>query len=275
MGSSYSIDNLRYLMRRLRDPRDGCPWDRQQSFDTIIKYSIEEIYELADAIQRCDSQQIKDELGDVLFQVIFFSQIAEEEGRFDLDDVVENLANKLLRRHPHVFPNGELKARFEYQQSDVGAVKSSWESIKAQERQEKTLTGILDDIPLALPALTRAEKLQKRAAQIGFDWADVNPIFAKLDEEAAELRDAIHTASAEHIEEELGDLLFVCANLARHLHIDSETALRKANSKFERRFHYIEEQLRAQGSSPKEAPLTVMDLLWDEAKKAEKPSPTE
>ena len=265
----YTLDDLRYLMARLRDPADGCPWDREQNFNSIIKYSIEEVYELADAIAQADYKQVCDELGDVLFQVIFFSQMAQEQNAFEFSDVTDGIVRKLLRRHPHVFPDGNLTERFGGTSSRADTVKEQWESIKAAERQNRQLLSALDDVPASLPALSRAHKLQKRAAQVGFDWNDIESIFAKIDEETAELREAMREESEQEIEAEFGDLLFACVNLARHLNIDSETALRSANRKFDRRFRYIEDRLADEGRTPDDAALDEMDRLWNEAKRRE------
>ncbi len=264
--NDYSLDDLLYLMSRLRDPLDGCPWDRAQDFPSIVAYTIEESYELADAIESGNFQQIKEELGDVLFQVVFYSQLGTEQQQFDFKQIVSALVEKLIRRHPHVFPDGTLQSRVAEQTCDTAGVKQRWELIKAAEREGKEQHGILDDIPLALPALTRAEKLQKRASQAGFDWPEINAVFAKLQEEMNELVEAKEQGDPTHIAEELGDVLFCSVNLARHLNVDSETVLRNANRKFENRFRFIEKALSALGVSPEQASLEQMDQLWDEAK---------
>ncbi len=279
----YSLDDLRYLMQRLRDPQTGCPWDLKQDFASIVHHTLEEAYEVADAIERNDKDDIKDELGDLLFQVIFYSQLGAEEGSFNLDGVVDNVVKKLVRRHPHVFPDGNLQASFPAgtQFSDE-EIKQQWERIKQQERELKAehedahggATSILADVPRNLPALNRAEKLQKRAAQQGFDWPDLPPVFAKVEEELEELRVEVAAADGnlrdpavhERLVDEMGDLLFCCVNLARFLKVSPDEALRAANRKFSERFAYIEQRLAEQGSSLAESSLDTMDKLWNEAK---------
>ena len=253
---SRDIEALLEIMRRLRGP-DGCPWDRVQTFETIAPYTVEETYEVAAAIEDKDYKSLPDELGDLLFQVVFHARMAEEQGLFDFGDVVEAVTAKMLRRHPHVF-GGAAK--------DAGAQKLTWEALKAEERALKAKNGqasLLDDVPLALPALLRAEKLQRRASTVGFDWDDPARVVEKLTEEAQEIVDA----PPEKQSEEVGDLLFVVANLARHLKVDPEAALRAANAKFTRRFHFIETELRAQNRTPAEASLDEMEALWVAAKK--------
>ena len=264
--SDYSLEDLLYVMSRLRDPEDGCPWDRSQDFASIAPHTIEESYELADAIAQNDLQQIKEELGDVLFQVIFYAQLGKEQGAFDFNALVSALVEKLLRRHPHVFPSGTLNSRAGQASQDTEAIKATWEAIKSSERRAKKQTGVLDDVPLALPALTRAEKLQKRASQVGFDWDIIDEVLGQLEKEMVELQEAREHQSEAHIAEELGDVLFCSVNLARHLKVDPEEALRGANQKFENRFRYIEQALKAMQLSPSEASLEQMDKLWDEAK---------
>lgn len=271
----YTIENLLEVMARLRDPERGCPWDLQQDFASIAPHTLEECYELVDAIERGDYPQIRDELGDVLFQVIFYTQLGREQGRFDFADVVHNIVEKLLRRHPHVFPSGALQndnnndARTTVASEKVAVeqVGVNWERIKQEERANKNQTGILDDVPVALPALSRAMKLQKRAARVGFDWSDWRDVLIKLEEEKNELQEAIAEGDADHIADEMGDLLFVCVNLARFLKVDPESALRATNRKFEQRFGYIERALAAQGRNVEEASLAEMEALWIEAKR--------
>lgn len=262
---SSPVTRLRDIMRQLRDPEQGCPWDRQQTFRSIAPYTIEEAYEVAEAIEHNDLPQLQDELGDLLFQVVFHAQMAQEQGAFDFDDVATAIAEKLERRHPHVFGNAAI--------DDAEAQNQSWEAIKAQERQQQAgdqPISALDGVGLAMPGLNRAVKLQRRAARVGFDWGDVEPIFDKLNEETQELRAEIEQgADQDRMEDELGDLLFVVANLARHLKIDPEAALRRSNAKFERRFRYIEQELTAQGRRPEEASLAEMDALWEAAKRGE------
>ncbi len=254
------MSDLLEIMARLRDPERGCPWDLQQDFASIAPHTLEECYELIDAIERGDTDDIAGELGDLLFQVVFYAQLGVEQGLFDFDSVVASLAEKLRRRHPHVFgaEAGEV---------DVAAVSARWEAIKVAERAGRDRSGLLDDVPLALPALSRAAKLQRRAARVGFDWNDWRGALAKLQEELEELQAAMQgPGQGGEREEEFGDLLFACVNLARHLAVEPESALRAANRKFERRFHYIEEALSQRGLDPEGACLEDMDALWDEAK---------
>jgi MazG family protein len=253
---SRDIEVLLDIMRRLRGP-DGCPWDREQSFATIAPYTVEEAYEVAARIEDKDYNSLPDELGDLLFQVVFHARMAEEQGLFDFGDVVAAVTAKMIRRHPHVF--GDAKAA-----GTAQAQKLSWEALKARERAERDQTSILDDVPIALPALLRAEKLQRRASSVGFDWDDAQKVVEKIAEEAGELAAA---PDQESREEELGDLLFVVANLARHLKVDPEAALRGANAKFCRRFKFIEQELEAQGRSAATASLDEMEALWQKAKK--------
>ncbi len=260
--NSRSISTLLDIMARLRDPEDGCPWDVQQTFETIVPYTLEEAYEVADAITHEDMDGLCSELGDLLLQVVFHAQIAAEAGHFTFNDVVEAICSKMVRRHPHVFAGAESNT--------VKAVKERWEAIKNDERREKN-GSVLDDVPLALPALSRAMKLQKRAAQVGFDWPENSMVLDKIKEEILELSEEIAGGqNTERIEEELGDLLFVHVNLARHLAVDPEAALRGANAKFINRFKRIEELLEVQGKTPKASTLEEMDELWDQAKAEEK-----
>jgi len=249
------------LMARLRDPETGCPWDREQTYATIVPHTIEEAYEVADAIAREDWEELRSELGDLLFQVVFYSQIAREEGRFDFADVARSIVEKMTRRHPHVF--GE-----EFYATAAEQI-AAWERIKAAEtiKTPERPAGVLDGIPLALPALTRAVKLQKKAARVGFDWGAIEPVLAKLAEEIAEVRHEIAIqAPPERLADELGDVLFVVANLARHLKLDPEAALRGTNAKFERRFRRIEYWLAEDGRTPTDSTLAEMDALWERAK---------
>lgn len=262
-------DALIEIMSRLRDPDGGCPWDLEQNYATIAPYTIEEAYEVADAIERGDMDDLKDELGDLLLQVVFHAQMAKEEGRFDFGDVVRAICEKMIRRHPHVFGDET--------QRSAGEVRGRWEEIKAEERAAKAARGsarqasILDDVPLALPALSRAVKLQTRAARTGFDWPDISHVIDKLNEEMLELSEEVAKGGdADRVEDEMGDLLFVYANLARHLKIDPEAALRRANAKFRRRFGRIEEKLAAKGRAPAQSTLEEMDAMWDEAKREER-----
>ena len=257
------IDRLIAIMARLRDPQSGCPWDAQQTFATIAPYTVEEAYEVADAIERGDLADLKEELGDLLLQVVFHARIAEEAGDFSFDDVAGAIGDKLVRRHPHVFEG----VRYETSAAQTAA----WEAAKAAERAEKGRNAsLLDDVPVGLPALTRGLKLTARAARVGFDWPHVGFVLDKLREEIAELEAEIASGDQALMREELGDILFVCANLARKLNVEPEDALRATNTKFVRRFKYIEENLAALGRTPETSDLAEMDALWDEAKAAEK-----
>jgi ATP diphosphatase len=266
---SRDIRDLLAIMASLRTPGTGCPWDLEQSFETIAPYTIEEAYEVADAIQRGDLVDLCDELGDLLLQVVFHARIAEEQRAFDFGDVVQAITAKLIRRHPHVFGDARNLSPDE--------VKALWNRIKAGERQERAARhgsvapgSVLDGVALGLPALTRADKLTRKAAAVGFTWAETESVIDKIDEELAEVRQAVASGDRDHAAEEIGDLLFTVANLARHLDVDPEAALRAANEKFERRFRSIERALAAKGRSPRESDLAEMDRLWDEAKMAER-----
>jgi MazG family protein len=249
-------------MARLRDPERGCPWDREQTYATIAPHTIEEAYEVTDAIAREDWAELQSELGDLLFQVVFQAQIAGEEGRFDFADVARGIVEKMTRRHPHVFGD-ECYA-------DATEQTAAWERIKASEKAAQP-AGVLEGIPLALPGLTRSVKLQKKAAKVGFDWGAAEPVLAKIEEEIAEIRHEIATqAPLERLVDELGDVLFAVANLARHLQLDPEAALRGTNAKFERRFRRIEAWLAEDGRSPADSTLAEMDALWERAKAEEK-----
>jgi len=263
------MDRLTAIMARLRDPVGGCPWDVEQTFASIAPYTIEEAYEVADAIERDDMDELKSELGDLLFQTVFHARMAEEQGLFAFDDVVEAMADKLVRRHPHVFPkDGQLEAA----KPDGVTQKARWEDIKAAERVAKAQHGVLDDVPVGLPALARAAKLTKRAARVGFDWPSTDEVFDKLHEEVAELRVEIAAGDLDKARDEMGDLLFVVANLARKLGVEPEDALRGANAKFARRFGFIEAELAKDGRTPEQSDLAEMDGLWDVAKAAERAS---
>ena len=257
------IDRLNAIMVRLRDPDGGCPWDVEQTFQTIAPYTLEEAYEVADAIERGDMDELKGELGDLLFQVVFHARMAEEQGLFAFDDVATAIADKLERRHPHVFGDEAAKA-------DGAAQKARWEDIKAGERKAKAQHGVLDDVPVGLPALARAAKLTKRAARVGFDWPSTDEVFDKFVEEVAELRAEIAAGDLEKARGEVGDLLFVMANLARKLGVEPEDALRGANAKFVRRFAFIEAELAKSGRTPEQSDLAEMDGLWNAAKAAER-----
>lgn len=279
---SYSIDDLKTLMARLRDPETGCPWDTKQTYGTIVPHTIEEAYEVADAIERKDYPHLKDELGDLLFQVIFYAQIGKEDGHFDFDGVVDNLVRKLVRRHPHVFPEGTLESRIDPDnRPDEAWIKESWERIKAEERAlvppSDAPVSRLDGIARTLPAMARAEKLQKRAARHGFDWPEIGPVFDKLHEEIDELKEAWQAAQAgtgdpDAVEDELGDLMFVCVNLARFMKVNPEQALKRTNHKFDARFRAIERVLTREGRDMDEESLEALDAVWQAVKGVEKGS---
>ena len=255
------IQSLLDIMRRLRDPESGCPWDLKQNFHTIVPFTIEEAYELADAIAAEDFAQIRDELGDVLFQVVFYAQMASEQSLFTFEDVVDGIAEKLRRRHPHVF------AATGGQSASAGEVKERWEQIKGEERQQKNQKGTLDDIPKALPALSRSQKLQKRAARVGFDWSEIDAVRGKVDEELGELAEAISEGESAAIESEVGDIFLAMVNLARHLGIDAEAALRHANRRFEKRFRLMETAADRDGSQLSEESLERLEERWEAAKR--------
>ncbi len=270
----YKLDDLLQLMARLRHPEHGCPWDLKQSYASIVPYTLEEAYEVADAIERGDFDHLPGELGDLLFQVVYYSQLAAEEGRFGFAEVVDGITAKLIRRHPHVFPDGDLYGAPDAARLEEAAVKQRWEELKAEERAAKAEApeqlSLLDDVPQALPALSRAAKLQRRAAQVGFDWPEALPVLDKVREELDEVLEAMSENDPQAIAEELGDLLFVVVNLARHLKVEPEAALRAANGKFERRFRFIEQALREAGRPIENCSLDELDALWGEAKKQEK-----
>jgi len=262
---SNDIARLIEIMAALRTPGSGCPWDLEQDFGTIAPYTIEEAYEVADAIARGNLDDLKDELGDLLLQVAFHARMAQEQGAFDFGDVVQAVTTKLIRRHPHIFADADGKT--------AEAVKGLWERIKAEEkagRDEAEPTGALAGVPLALPALTRALKLQDKAGRGGFDWNDPRAVLAKIREEADEIEAELDKTDKSKAAAEVGDLLFAVVNLARHLNADPEDILRATNRKFERRFASIEAALAARGKTPKDASLAEMDALWDAAKAAEK-----
>ena len=261
------IAELLAIMRRLRDPNGGCPWDLEQNFATIAPYTIEEAYEVASAIEAKDYAGLKDELGDLLLQVVFHAQMASEEKLFAFPDVVRAICEKMIRRHPHVFASGGAKT----DSKTSGAVTVAWDEIKRRERAAKPASPlrVLDDVPRALPALVRAIKLQNRAAEVGFDWPNAVHVTDKIAEETRELAEAHASGQSSKVAEEFGDLLFAMANLARHFKLDPEDALRAANAKFVRRFKVIEAGLEAKGRRPEDASLEEMEALWQAAKKAE------
>ena len=255
------MQSLLDVMQRLRDPEGGCPWDLEQSFQSIAPYTIEEAYEVADAIEREDYGELKNELGDLLLQVVFHAQMANEAGLFDFADVAGAIGSKLVRRHPHVFGDAS--------HATAGAVVNSWETIKSEERQEKQQNGTLDDVPTNLPALMRAHKLQKRAARVGFDWSEISDVIAKVGEEMRELQHEIDLdsyANRDRIAEEAGDLLFSCVNLTRHLQLEAEDCLRAGNRKFEQRFRRLEASVLESGQKLEDLSLTEMDAIWNAVK---------
>ena len=260
MTESFQLQRLLRIMARLRDPASGCPWDVAQSFRTIAPYTIEEAYEVAEAAEADDLPALKEELGDLLLQVVFHSRMAEEAGRFAFDDVARTIGDKMVTRHPHVFGAAEI--------ADAAAQTAAWEELKARERAAKGAASALDGVGPGLPALTRAAKLQRRAARVGFDWPEVAPVFEKIEEEIAELRQAMNE-SADRIEDELGDLLFAVVNLARKLDRDPEQVLRRACRKFERRFRRVEALLAEDGRRPGSASLDDMEAKWQWAKREE------
>ena len=258
------IDRLLEIMARLRDRDDGCPWDLEQTFATIAPYTIEEAYEVADTIERGDLSELKEELGDLLLQVVFHARMAEEQGAFDFEDVARAINDKMVRRHPHVFADETY--------GSLAEQKEGWEQLKAAERAEKakTATSLLDDVPVGLPGLTRAVKLSKRAATVGFVWPTVQDVVKKLHEEVGEMLAEIEAGDLEKARNEIGDVLFVVANLARTLDVDPEDAVRYTNAKFIRRFKYIEAKLAQRGKTPDQSDLEEMDALWEEVKATER-----
>ncbi|MCE8001530.1 nucleoside triphosphate pyrophosphohydrolase [Billgrantia ethanolica] len=273
----HGIDDLLTLMAVLRDPAQGCPWDLKQDWQSIVPHTLEEAYEVADAIERCAWDELPGELGDLLFQVVYYSQFADEEGRFDFHDVVDTLTAKMIRRHPHVFPDGTLASRrppgVSAEEVETRQVNSRWESLKAAERAERADTeagvSVLDDVPRTLPALSRAAKLSKRAARVGFDWPDATGVIAKIREELDEVEQALAEGDRRHAAEEVGDLLFAVTNLARTLKADPEQCLRDTNAKFERRFRHVERALAERGMTTRDVDLATMERHWQEAKRLE------
>jgi len=266
MKEKSPIENLKKVMARLRDPAEGCPWDKEQTFASIAPFTIEEAYEVSEAIERNDIGSLKEELGDLLLQIVFHSRIAEESGQFDFNEVVQIIVDKMIRRHPHVFGEEGVRDK-EYHSEEWEAQKSLERFEKARSRGYKSIS-ILDDVAIAYPALMRAEKLGKRAAKVGFDWPNIDSVFEKIYEEILELRKELveESISQEKIEEELGDILLSVVSLARHLRVDPELALRRGNIKFEKRFHYIEKQLEKLSKKLENTSLEEYELLWQEAK---------
>ncbi|MCC5854005.1 MAG: nucleoside triphosphate pyrophosphohydrolase [Alkalimonas sp.] len=255
--TSYQMDDLLAIMARLRDPEQGCPWDIKQTFRSIVPYTLEEAYEVADAIERQSYDELKDELGDLLFQTVFYARIAEEEGRFQFKDCVQAICDKLVRRHPHVFADTTV--------GDADQVLQNWEALKSEERKASGQHSVLDNIPAAMPALSRAYKLQKRCANVGFDWSDVNGAWDKVKEEVAEVEEL--PADSPALAEELGDLLFALVNVIRKHKLEPEGVLRQANNKFERRFRAVEAELAKLGKTPQQSDLIEMDALWEKVKR--------
>ena len=262
MSHTYSMQDLLALMQQLRDPENGCPWDKKQTLQSLTAYTIEEAYEVVDSIEQNDLSGLKSELGDLLFQVVFYAQLAQEQGLFNFQDVVSTISEKLVRRHPHVFAGKEF--------ADSAAVSANWEAEKAKERQEKDAqaTSVLDDIPHNLPALMRANKIQKRCATVGFDWHELPPVIEKIHEELDEVIAEINRADYDKasLGEELGDLLFANVNLVRHLGFEPEKILRAGNHKFERRFRAVEHIIQSQGRSVKECSLDELEAVWQQVK---------
>ena len=265
--TQYSVADLLRVMQRLRDPETGCPWDVRQDFKSIVPSTLEECYELAQAIEHDDFDHVAEELGDVLFQVIFYAQLGEEQDLFSFEDIVNTLVEKLLRRHPHVFADGKIEGLVS-DRSSIEDVRKSWEAIKQRERHEKRQTGVLADVPLALPALSRAQKVQKRAAQVRFDWEGVPAVLDKLQEELEELREAMSSKDAYEVHNEMGDVLFTCVNLTRHLGLDAEETLRYSTDKFERRFQHMEVAAKADGMILPTMNERQREELWQRAKES-------
>ncbi len=266
LQTSDAMQNLLDIMAQLRNPDGGCPWDLKQDFRSILPHTLEEAYEVADAIESDDRMQLRDELGDLLFQVVFYCQLAREEGSFEFADVAQAMADKLIRRHPHVFGDSVHNEEQGSAVIDAEQVLKNWESIKQNEREAKQQHSVLDDVPNALPAMQRSAKLQKRAANVGFDWPAVAPVLANMTEELEEVQQAFASGDKEHTLEELGDLMFACVNMARHLKQDPEQVMRGANAKFERRFRFLEAQILASGEQLENVSLEHMDAGWNEAK---------
>ena len=273
-----AINQLVMVMTMLRDADHGCPWDLEQTIASLATYTLEEVYEVVAAIENANMPDLRDELGDLLFQVVFYAQIASEQGQFNFDDIAKAITQKLIRRHPHVFPDGDVSRFGQRQEISADEVVVNWEAIKQGERSAKRLqqgandelemASILDDVPLAMPALERARKLQKRAANVGFDWPTLQPVLTKLREEIAEFESAVQHEGQERMAQELGDILFAVVNLARHCNIEPEMALRGTNRRFEARFRWIERALHMQGKQPQEAKLMELDELWEAAKRS-------
>ncbi|WP_408618518.1 nucleoside triphosphate pyrophosphohydrolase [Celerinatantimonas sp. YJH-8] len=262
MSAPYTLDSLLAIMQKLRDPEMGCPWDRKQTFDSVVPCSIEEVYEVAEAIRLRDYADLRLELGDLLFQVVFYAQLGKEQQLFDFSSIIEGICEKLIRRHPHVF--GEQSFHSE------AALTANWEAEKAKERQLKAAVSVLDDVPLSLPALSRAQKLQKRCANVGFDWEHAEQVIEKVAEELEEVKVEQQLGRRDALAEEIGDLMFSCVNLARKHKFDSESLLRQANEKFERRFRALEQGIKQQGKSVAECDSETLEAAWKQVKLTEK-----
>ena len=263
---SYQLADLVRLMACLRDQEHGCPWDRSQTYRSIVPFTLEEAYEVSDVIERGNFDELCAELGDLLFQVVFYARLAEEDGRFSLDDVIDAIVSKLLTRHPHVFPDATFQSFGESQGVSVQSIKQTWEAKKAEERASRGQLELFDDVPLGLPALSRAQKIQKRALKIGFDWSSITGVFEKIDEELVELQTARADEDSVAIQEEFGDLLFTIVSLGRHLGFDSEQALRLATQKFESRIETVNRLAKAHGIDLTIATDNEKNGLWDQAK---------
>ena len=263
---SYQLADLVRLMACLRDQEHGCPWDRSQTYRSIVPFTLEEAYEVSDVIERGNFDELCAELGDLLFQVVFYARLAEEDGRFSLDDVIDAIVSKLLTRHPHVFPDATFESFGESQGVSVQSIKQTWEAKKAEERASRGQLELFDDVPLGLPALSRAQKIQKRALKIGFDWSSITGVFEKIDEELIELQTARADEDSAAIQDEFGDLLFTIVSLGRHLGFDSEQALRLATQKFESRIETVNRLAKAQGIDLAIATDNEKNGLWDQAK---------
>lgn len=269
---SDALKKLQHLMSCLRDSDLGCAWDKQQTYKSIAAYTLEEAYEVIDAIEREDFLDLEEELGDLLFQIVFYAQIAQEEKRFNFDDIVTGITNKMLRRHPNIFPEGEISRFGEATLLTDEEIKGQWQRIKTEEKSKKTHkntqnVSILDDIPVSMPALMQAVKIQKKVSEVGFDWSDLAPVFAKIREELDELEEAIQEQDKPHIEEEMGDVFFAMSNLARHLDVAPDVAVNKTNVKFRRRFSRIENLVAAQGKKLTDCTLEMLDSYWEQAKR--------
>lgn len=279
MTAKYSLQDVLTLMACLRHPELGCNWDLKQTLQSLTSHTLEEVYEVVDAVEQGSAAQLCDELGDLLFQIVFYAQIASEHDDFDFQDVCTAIVEKLLRRHPHIFPDETLASFGSSERAGIPAeqVAANWEQIKIREREgkawlqdQKGPPSVLDDVPLALPAMNRAAKLQKRAASVGFDWQDVEPVLAKLEEEIAELRAEMAAGNQQRMAEEFGDVLFSCVNLSRHLSVEPETSLRGANQRFEARFRELERRATAAGKNPADMSEAELNQLWEEVKRAQK-----